>query len=100
MVDEIINEKSLRLESILYDQGFNLSGGERQRIILARSVLRRPKILLLDESLSEIDKEKELKILNELDKYLKETTIIYVSHTDTICFNKIIEMEDILNVKV
>lgn len=91
-VDEIIDKKSLRLESILYDEGFNLSGGERQRIILARSILKHPKILLLDESLSEVDKKTESEILNNLDEYLKNTTIIYISHTNTNCFKNIIEM--------
>ncbi len=94
-VDEIINKKSLRLESILYDEGYNLSGGERQRIILARSILRHPKILLLDESLSEIDRVSEKEILKSLDEYLTDTTIIYISHTNTDYFNTVIEMGDI-----
>ncbi len=94
-VDEIIDKKSLRLDSILYDEGFNLSGGERQRIILARSILIKPSILILDESLSETDKETETYILSNLDEYMKNTTIIYISHTNTNCFKDIIEMDDI-----
>ena len=65
-----------------------LSGGERQRIILARSILYNPKILILDESLSEIDKTTELEILSNIDKYLLNTTIIYISHSNTNYFNK------------
>lgn len=94
-VNEIIDKKSLRLESILYDEGFNLSGGERQRIILARSLIKNPKILILDESLSEVDSTTEREILNSIDKYLTNTTIIYISHTNTNCFNNIIEMDKI-----
>jgi len=92
-VDKIINKKSLRLDTYLYDGGYNLSGGERQRIILARSLVLKPKILILDESLSEIDSKSEINILSNIDKYLKDTTIIYISHTNTKSFNNVINME-------
>ena len=89
-VDELIKKKSLRLDSYLYDNGCNLSGGERQRIILARALVINPKILILDESLSEVDKSTEKYILSNLDKYLSKTTIIYITHTNTKVFkNKI-----------
>lgn len=94
-VDEIINKKTLRLDTYLYDSGSNLSGGERQRIILARSILYNPKILILDESLSEIDKTTELEILSNIDKYLVNTTIIYISHSNTNYFNNIINLENL-----
>ena len=74
-VDEILNKKSLRLESLLIDGGYNLSGGERQRIILARALVQKPKILILDESLSEMNPDMEKEILGNIDIYLKKTTI-------------------------
>ena len=92
-VDELINKKELRLDSYLFDSGYNLSGGERQRIILARSILMKTKILILDESLSEVDKETEENILNSIDKYLKNITIIYITHTNSKSFTNLIEME-------
>lgn len=92
-VDEIIEKKSMRLESILYDGGFNLSGGEKQRIILARALLLKPKILILDESLSEVDKKTETSILNEIDIKYSHLTILYISHTNTNCFKNTIEMD-------
>ena len=94
-VDEIINNKEMRLETLLYDGGFNLSGGERQRIVLARAILKKPKILILDESLSEIDKTKETEILSSIDKYLENTTLIYISHTENDYFKSVIEMQDL-----
>ena len=94
-VNEIINKKSLRLNSYLYDSGSNLSGGERQRIILARSILYNPQILVLDESLSEVDKTTEQEILSNIDIYLKNTTIIYISHSNTSYFKNTLEMETI-----
>lgn len=92
-VDEIINKKELRLDTFLYDSGQNLSGGERQRIILARSIIYNPKILILDESLSEVDNITEKEILSSIDKYLINTTIIYISHSNTNYFKNIINME-------
>ncbi len=94
-VNEILDKKELRLDSYIYGSGYNLSGGERQRLILARSILLNPQILILDESLSEIDDVKEKSILYEIDKYLKNTTIIYISHTNTNAFNKTIEMNEL-----
>lgn len=91
-VDELIKKKSLRLDSYLYDDGFNLSGGERQRIIMARSLVQNPKILILDESLSEVDKSTEKYILSNLDRHLSKTTIIYITHTNTKVFKNIINI--------
>lgn len=94
-VNEILDKKELRLNSFIYDNGFNLSGGERQRIILARAILLNPKILILDESLSEVDKNTEKEILSNIDKLLDKTTIIYISHSNNNYFNKTIEMDQL-----
>ena len=94
-VEEILNKKYMRLDTILYDEGINLSGGERQRIILARAIAKKPQILILDESLSEVDNETEKEILKKIKKYLKETTIIYISHKTYESHSNIIEMEKI-----
>lgn len=92
-VDEIIDKKSLRLESFLYDEGFNLSGGERQRLILARSLCLNPKILILDESLSEVDRVTETEILKDIGMEYTDMTIIYITHTNNECFKNVIEMD-------
>lgn len=94
-VDEILNKKSLRLESLLIDGGYNLSGGERQRIILARALVQKPKILILDESLSEMNPDMEKEILGNIDMYLKKTTLIYVSHSSVNYLKDRIEMSKI-----
>jgi ATP-binding cassette subfamily B protein len=91
-VDELIKKKSLRLESMLYDNGFNLSGGEKQRIILARSLISKPNILILDESLSETDKKTEKYILDQIDKNYKDMTIIYITHTNNNSFKNVIKI--------
>jgi len=92
-VKDIINKKKTRLETMIFDGGYNLSGGERQRIILARSLVRKPQILILDESLNEIEEDREERILKRLNDYLPNTTIIYISHKSKNYFNKIIKME-------
>lgn len=89
-VNEIINKKKMRLDSYLVDSGFNLSGGEKQRIVLARALAFKPKILILDESLSEIDNENEYRILSGINKYLKDSTIIYITHKTNSYFKNII----------
>ena len=57
-----------------------LSGGEKSRINLAQSLIREPKILLIDESLSALDEEMEIRILNNIINRFKDITIILISH--------------------
>lgn len=92
-VDEILSKKQMSLDTLLFDGGSNLSGGERQRIILARAILNIPKILILDESLSEVNESLEKEILENLGRYLKNSTLIYISHHKIIPNFKIIELD-------
>ena len=81
---------------LIEENGFNLSGGEKQRIILARTLLNKFDILLIDEGLNQIDIDLERKILKNLfDKYYNKTIII-VSHRydNKDLFNQIIEMSN------
>lgn len=79
-IDEIIKNKSLGYNTLLEENGFNISGGEKQRIILARTLLSKFDLLLLDESLSEVDSELEREILIDLFKFYNDKIIILVSH--------------------
>ncbi|MGM9987813.1 MAG: ABC transporter ATP-binding protein [Bacillaceae bacterium] len=65
--------------SIVDQQGVNLSGGQKQRMAIARALLRKPDVLLLDDCTSAIDVATEQKILNELNNYCKDITVILVS---------------------
>ena len=67
-------------DTILGERGVNLSGGQKQRLSIARSLLRNPEILVLDDCLSAVDTETEDKILKELQKDKEDRTTIIVSH--------------------
>ena len=62
------------------DRGVRLSGGERQRIVLARAILKRPRLLILDEATSALDAESEHAILASLDRLRGSMTIIVIAH--------------------
>ncbi len=69
-----------RFSTILGERGITLSGGQRQRTSLARAIARKPKILVLDDSLSSVDTATEERILSGLQSVMKERTTILVSH--------------------
>ena len=62
------------------DRGLKLSGGEKQRLSLARLFLKKPKICILDECTSALDKETEFIIQNNIEKYLSNTIKIIITH--------------------
>ncbi len=88
-------DKELFLDTFIEENGLNLSGGERQRIVLARSLLNDFNILLLDESLSEVDIKLEREILKNIFKMYKDKIIIVVSHRmdNKDLFDKIINLK-------
>lgn len=59
--------------------GINVSGGQKQRICIARTLLRKPIILILDDSTSAVDMETEQRIRNNLNKMLKGTTVFIIT---------------------
>ncbi|MCC8095817.1 MAG: ABC transporter ATP-binding protein/permease [Tannerellaceae bacterium] len=66
-------------DTILERGGSNLSGGQKQRICIARSLLRKPKVLILDDSTSAVDTETELKIRTNLNRMLEDTTVFIIT---------------------
>lgn len=61
-------------------KGNTLSGGERQRLALARAILQKPHVMLLDESTSALDLRTEQRIFSNLKRHFREQTILFVSH--------------------
>ena len=66
--------------TIVGDAGIKLSGGQRQRIAIARSIVKRPKILILDEATSSIDVRGEKVVQAALEKVSKDRTTIVIAH--------------------
>lgn len=68
------------LETVVGDRGLLLSGGERQRLSLARALLRRPTLLILDEATSSLDLENEQRIQEAIERLRETTTIVVITH--------------------
>jgi ABC-type glutathione transport system ATPase component len=66
--------------TIVGESGIKLSGGQRQRLAIARSIVKRPKILILDEATSSIDVRSELMVQAALDRVSKDRTTITIAH--------------------
>lgn len=76
---EFISSKDGQLMSRVEQRGNNLSGGQKQRLSIARSLIKKPKILIFDDSTSALDTITERKIMNNLSKNFMGTTKIIVS---------------------
>lgn len=94
-VDEIASNCFLGYDTLLEENGVNLSGGQRQRIVLARTLLKNSKIILIDEGLNEIDINLERKILKNIFDTYQDKIIIVVSHRldNMDLYNKVVKLE-------
>ena len=79
-MDELIRRLPDGLDTVVGERGVSLSGGERQRTALARALLRRPRLLLLDDALSAVDAETESRILENLRAFLGTATLVLATH--------------------
>ncbi len=70
----------LGLDTMVGERGVSLSGGQKQRIALARALIRRPKILILDDAFSSLDMETETIILNNIPSHIQGTTTLMITH--------------------
>ncbi|MDU1316231.1 ABC transporter ATP-binding protein [Anaerococcus hydrogenalis] len=77
--DEFIKERKDGYKSVLGQGGSGVSGGQKQRICIARSLLKMPKVLILDNSTSAVDTKTERKIVDGINKYSKKLTKIIIS---------------------
>lgn len=67
-------------QTIIGERGYRLSGGEKQRLALARALVRKPQLLILDEATSNLDSHSEHLIQQALEKFQKDRTVIVVAH--------------------
>lgn len=76
----IIADLPLGLETPLGEQGAQLSGGQRQRIAIARAVLRDPRVLILDEGTSMLDRTSQTQILFALERIMRGRAVVVIGH--------------------
>ena len=82
---EFISQLPESYETKVGERGYGLSGGQRQRIALARAILRKPRVLILDDALSAVDASTEEEIRNELQNVMSDmTTLIITNRVPTI----------------
>jgi ATP-binding cassette, subfamily B, bacterial len=79
-LDGVVGRLSEGLQTRLGQRGFRLSGGERQRICVARALVQRPDVLILDEALTGLDLEHELHVLRGIRAFMKGRTLLLITH--------------------
>ena len=77
---KFVEESPYGLDTIIGEKGIRLSGGQRQRIGIARAFYRNTNIIVLDEATSALDYETESNIINHINEYTKDHTLIIITH--------------------
>ena len=93
---DFINKLENGFDYYLSENGRELSGGQRQALTLARAIVRKPKILLLDEPTSSMDQSTEKLVIDNLNTYFSDQTVILVTHRMSLLkmVNRVIALDD------
>lgn len=97
---DLIESQMYGIETMIEENGKNLSGGQKQRIAIARALVRKPEIILLDESTSHLDKKTEEKIFNFISYEYPTTICLFSTHRQSLielCDRKIEISRGIIN---
>jgi len=82
-VHKNIEEFKEQYETMVGERGVMLSGGQKQRICIARAMIKQPNILIFDDCLSALDTETEENILQNIDRDLRTTTSVIITHRES-----------------
>lgn len=98
-VDKNIIEFKDQYKTMVGERGVMLSGGQKQRIAIARALIKEPKILIFDDSLSALDTETEENILQNIENELQSTTSIIITHRESTAnkADKILNLTEVEN---
>jgi ABC-type multidrug transport system fused ATPase/permease subunit len=80
-VYDLVQSLPLGLDSQVDENGSNLSGGQRQRLAIAQALLRKPRLLILDEATASLDKKNEFDVIRGIRTYLPRSTILAITHS-------------------
>lgn len=84
-IDEYIEKMPEQYKSHVEQRGSNFSGGQKQRLAIARALIKKPKILILDDSVSALDSRTEIELRKALNKDFKDTTIFFIVQKISSC---------------
>lgn len=79
-IHDFINSLPLRYNTLVEENGANLSGGQKQRLAIARAILKKPQILIMDEATSNLDSITERAIEDTINQFTSECTVIIIAH--------------------
>ncbi len=78
--EQFVDALGAGLDTVIGDRGVSISHGERQRLALARALLRRPRLLILDEATNSLDAHNEQRILDTIERLRGDLTIVMIAH--------------------
>ncbi len=93
---ELVADRPDGLDTMIHQGGTNVSGGQKQRLCISRAMLKRPAILILDDSTSAVDSDTEARIRESFKRELKDTTVFIIAQriSSVVGADKILVLDD------
>ena len=79
-IDNFIEQLPMKYNTKIGKSGINLSGGQKQRLLIARAIYKDPEFIFLDEATSSLDANNEYCIINNLQQFYKNKTVVIIAH--------------------